>query len=319
MCGSTLQITTRQASILLRFPLRIHPPSNLFTLTMSLQRLLDPETAREFAADYYQKLPFARPGTALELGSLGNWDALQRLLAAPGADVMICRQGAQRPGDWPTDEQGIRALVAEGWTLLIRHAERHDPAIAELAAGFAADFGAPVNIHFYATPGGNWGFGWHYDAEEVFIVQTAGRKEYRLRKNTVNPWPLEETMPLDLRYERELMPLMRCPLAAGDWLYIPSGYWHRGESEPGDIALSLAIGVMPPTAVSIFDSLRSRVLDSILWRQRLPAAGHAGNLRGETLVNHFRELRGELAKDLAKLLGDDNSWRAWLKEQGYEL
>jgi 50S ribosomal protein L16 3-hydroxylase len=286
---------------------------------MSLFRLLDPEAAREFAAEYYQKLPFARPGTAKELCSLGNWETLQRILSAPDADVMVCRQGAQRPGDLPPTEAGIRELVSEGWTMLVRHAERHDPSIAELAAGFQADFGAAVNIHFYATPGGNWGFGWHYDAEEVFIVQTSGRKEYRLRKNTVNPWPLEETMPLDLRYEREIMPLMRCPLAAGDWLYIPSGYWHRGESEPGDIALSLAIGVMPPTAVSIYDALRRQVLDSILWRQRLPAAGRAGALRGETLVKHFQGLRGQLARDLAKLLNDDDAWSAWLKEQGYDL
>jgi ribosomal protein L16 Arg81 hydroxylase len=218
----------------------------------------------------------------------------------------------------PADEEGIRQLVAEGWTLLVRHAEKHAPELAELAAGFAADFHAPVNIHFYATPGGNWGFGWHYDAEEVFILQTGGQKEYRLRKNTVNPWPLEETMPADLRYEREIMPLMRCPLAAGDWLYIPSGYWHRGASAPGDIALSLAIGVMPATAVSLYDALRRRVLDSMLWRQRLPSAGAAGALRGESLLKHFAELRGELSRDLIKLLADDGAWRRWLIEQGYE-
>lgn len=286
---------------------------------MSLDRLLDLESARQFMAEHYQKLPFARPGSAQELCQLGDWEMLRALLASPGADVMVCRQGEQRPGDLPADESGIRALVAEGWTMLVRHAERHHPLLAELAAGFAADFRAPVNIHFYATPGGNWGFGWHYDAEEVFILQTGGQKEYKLRKNTVNPWPLEETMPLDLRYEREIMPLMRCPLAAGDWLYIPSGYWHRAESAPGAIALSLAIGVMPPTAVSLFDSLRPRVLDSILWRQRLPSAGRAGELRGDALVAHFQQLRGELAKDLSKLLADDDAWREWLKEQGYEL
>lgn len=286
---------------------------------MSLSRLLDSDSAREFAADYYQKLPYARPGTAQSLCALGDWEMLRALLAAPSADVMVCRQGAQRPGELPADEAGIRALVAEGWTMLVRHAERHHLALAELAAGFAADFGAPVNIHFYATPGGNWGFGWHYDAEEVFIVQTAGRKEYKLRKNTVNPWPLEETMPRDLRYEREIMPLMRCPLAAGDWVYIPSGYWHRGESEPGDIALSLAIGVMPPTAVNLFDAMRPRALDSMLWRQRLPSAGKAGVLRGEALENHFRELRHQLSRDLANWIADDDAWRAWLKEQGYEL
>ncbi len=80
---------------------------------------------------------------------------------------------------------------------------------------------------------GTPGFSWHYDAEDVFIIQTAGEKEYSLRKNTVNPWPLEETLPADMQYERELMPLMRVLLRGGDLLYIPCGYWHKAEAKGG--------------------------------------------------------------------------------------
>ena len=137
----------------------------------------------------------------------------------------------------------------------MRHAERHDPRILALAKDFEREFAAPVNIHIYATPGGQFGFGWHYDAEDVFILQTTGRKEYLLRKNTVQPWPLEETLPQDMRYEREIMPLMRCALEAGDWLYIPAGYWHMANAE--QTAISLAIGVMSHAAIEVLDLLRS--------------------------------------------------------------
>ena len=58
----------------------------------------------------------------------------------------------------------------------------------------------------------------------------------------------EETLPADMKYEREQMPLLKCPLAAGDWLYIPAGYWHMGHSE--EASLTLSIGVMSPTAPS---------------------------------------------------------------------
>src|SRR5690606_27495317 len=114
-------------------------------------------------------------------------------------------------------------------------------------------------------PPGRFGFGWHYDAEEVFILQTVGQKEYSLRKNTVNPWPLEETLPQGMRYEREVMPLMRCLLQAGDWLYLPSGYWHKAEAR--ELSLSLAVGVMAPAAISILDRLREELLQSLVWRQ----------------------------------------------------
>ena len=153
---------------------------------------------------------------------------------------------------------------------------------------------------------GEHGFSWHYDAEEVFIIQTSGQKEYSLRKNTVNPWPLIETIPSNMGYEREVMPLMRVLLSAGDWLYIPCGYWHKAEARDLDeTAISLALGVMSPSAIDTYDYLRARLLDSLLWRQRLPVNGAASAVSSDELVSHYRELFEQLADDLAKTLRDE--------------
>jgi ribosomal protein L16 Arg81 hydroxylase len=157
-------------------------------------------------------------------------------------------------------------------------------------------------VHIYVTPADQFGFGWHYDAEDVFILQTAGRKEYSLRKNTVNPWPIEETLPQDMRYEREIMPLMRCRLSAGDWLYIPAGYWHLAEAQGEETAISLAVGVMSRTAVEVYDRLRRRVLDSLLWRQRLPVVGDAAADSEEALRTQLRTLLSQLSDDLRNML-----------------
>lgn len=270
---------------------------------MSLRRFLDPDLLRAFLAEHYQRLPYARAGGAAAAAELGDWAMLGRLLAkAPAEDVIVCQSGAERIGDVPRSVEEARALIDAGYTLCVRRAEQHDAELARFAAGFQEELAAPVNIHFFATPGGHWGFGWHYDVEEVFILQTAGRKDYQLRKNTVNPWPLEETMPADLRYEREIMPLMRCPLAEGDLLYIPAGYWHRAESPPTGISLSLSIGIMSPTAVTIFDRLRAEILESLAWRQRLPPAGSLAQLTPEELAAHYRALLDQLATDVGRTL-----------------
>src|SRR6185295_19696620 len=116
--------------------------------------------------------------------------------------------------------------------------------------------------------------------------------------NTVNPWPIEESLPADMHYEREIMPLMKCELAAGDWLYIPSGYWHMGQSR--ETAISLAIGVQPRTAVDPFDSLRPQLLDSLFWRQRLPVAGDAAATDDEALRNQLADLFKQFGNELAK-------------------
>jgi ribosomal protein L16 Arg81 hydroxylase len=269
---------------------------------MSIQAWLGETPKQQFVADYFHKLPFSRSGGGREHCGLGDWQVLDEVLRAAGADVMLAQRGRQQTGELPRSAAAAQALVAEGCTVLVRHAERQHAGIARLAAGFAADFAAPVNVHVYVTPPGQFGFGWHYDAEDVFVLQASGSKEYALRKNTVNPWPLEETLPGDMRYEREIMPLMRCLLSPGDWLYIPAGYWHKAEAQGDQPSISLAVGVMSRTALAVYDQLRGRLLDSLLWRQRLPIVGAASPLSPDELRSRYRELVSQLADDMSNAL-----------------
>src|SRR5262245_56729902 len=278
---------------------------------MNLQTLLGDLSIQRFVSEYFHRLPYSAAGQARSLCELGTWKALTAILAQEMADVLVCRRNEQFAGPLPKNENEARHLVNDGYTLLVRHAERHDDRLADLAAAFARDFAAPVNIHMYCTPGDQFGFGWHYDAEEVFIVQTTGRKEYRLRKNTANPWPIEETLPADRHYQRERMQLDRCELAAREWLYIPSGYWHMGESR--ETAISLAIGVQRRTAIDVLDFLRPQLLDSLFWRQRLPVAGSAASLSDEELREHIAASFHQLVQDFQKRLADPANLDAFLR------
>jgi 50S ribosomal protein L16 3-hydroxylase len=280
---------------------------------MSLDRILGDVPKQRFVEDFYLRQPYSRPGGAQELCHLGTWETVERIVAKPDVDLMLARQGALWDGTGVPPYQEIRRLYADGYTLVIRHAERHEPPLAELAAGFSRDFLTAVNIHVYCTPEDQFGFGWHYDAEDVFILQTQGSKEYSLRKNTVNPWPLEETLPADMRLEREIMPVMKCRLEAGDWLYIPGGYWHMGQSH--EAAISLAIGVMPVTALDVLDFLRPRLRESLLWRQRLAPGGAAAAMTDEELAETYRTIFASLAADLGRQLADSATARAFLDQR----
>ncbi len=279
---------------------------------MALEQLLGDLSAAEFSEGHLFRLPYAQAGGARSLVPLADWETAWRILAEPSADALIVRQGRRWEGPRPAAAAEWRALRDDGYTLLVRHAERHHPELAALAAGFARDFAAPVDVHLYCTPADQFGFDWHYDAEDVFIVQTAGRKEYSLRKNTVNPWPLEETLPADMAYEREIMPLSRCELSAGDWLYIPAGYWHKAASR--EASISLAIGVMFPPALDAFDFLRSKLLHSLRWRQRLPVCGAAERDPASTRAA-YGELFRALADDVAQELRDEAFVEAYLAER----
>ncbi|MBW3597075.1 MAG: cupin domain-containing protein [Planctomycetes bacterium] len=270
---------------------------------MSLTRWLRTTPLAGFLEHSYLRVPQSGAGGGAAECALGSWETLGTVLASDGADAMVVRDGRRVEAAPPRNRDEAEKRIGEGCTILVRNAQQHDEGLTELARGFERDFHGPVNIHMYATPAGRFGFGWHYDAEEVFILQTVGKKEYALRKNTVNPWPLEETLPADMRYEREIMPLMRCLLAPGDWLYIPCGYWHRAEAK--ETSISLAVGVMAPAAISLFDSLRNDLLDSLLWRQRLPIIGMGEAGKGEELREQYRTLLAQLADDLQKRLQDE--------------
>ncbi len=288
---------------------------------MNIETLLGEIPKTKFVQEYFHRLPFSLTGGARSVCRLGSWDVLGQILGRDGVDVMVVRDGQQHAGADPRTLEDAKTLSAEGYTILVRHAESQHEQLKKLAAGFEDDFHAPANIHIYATPAGNHGFSWHYDAEEVFIMQTSGQKAYSLRKNTVNPWPLVEIIPEDMRYRREITPLMRVLLSAGDWLYIPCGYWHKAEARDSDeTAISLALGVMSPSAIDVYDYLRARLLDSLLWRQRLPVNGAASAVPSDELVSRYRELFEQLTDDLAKTLRDEQFVRDFLArgEQNHE-
>jgi ribosomal protein L16 Arg81 hydroxylase len=271
-------------------------------MTKALQQLLGDLSVSTFIDDFYLKQPYASRGGGASLVPLGSWETVESIWKCADVDAMLARQGRLWEGQGRPDFETARRLHAEGYTLALRHAERNHAGLAELARSFEEDFRSPVNLHVYCTPQEQYGFGWHYDAEDVFIIQTQGSKEYSLRKNTVNPWPLVDMLPHDMRFEREIMPVMKCRLEPGDWLYIPFGYWHVGQSQ--EAAVSLAVGLLSPAAIDVFDALRGRLLQSLQWRQRLPVAGRAATGKEEEVARQYQALFQTLADDLSRRLCD---------------
>ena len=129
-----------------------------------------------------------------------------------------------------------------GIGLCMRHTERCHPRLALLATQFETALPGDVQVQIFVTPGETHGFGWHYDAEDVFIAQVAGVKDYYFRENTVEastPFP-----PRDFSgYHAEKSALMTATLVPGDFLYIPARWWHMALCR--EDALSISVGVMP--------------------------------------------------------------------------
>lgn len=191
----------------------------------------------EFRAMYLGKLPCAQPATAGAARALLDWDVLDRVLRA-GPDALVVARGALVDLPVPQTATELRGYFRSGIGLCVRHAERHDPGLAGVAAAFG-DHGA-AHVQLFVTPGRSYGFSWHYDDEDVFIAQTTGRKDYYFRANTVaRDQPARSAM--FARFGSETSPLCTATLIAGDFLYIPARWWHMAVCH--DDALSISVGV----------------------------------------------------------------------------
>ncbi|AKF09305.1 JmjC domain-containing protein [Sandaracinus amylolyticus] len=197
-----------------------------------------------FRAEQLGRAPFASPGTAREAIARFDWDTLDRVLRAPDLDALVVRRGRAEDVALPRDLATLRALFARELGVVVRRAERHDHALAAMAHDLARDVPGEAHVQLFVTPGRSHGFGWHYDAEEVFIAQTAGSKTYYFRRNTIDPDPTPGAQPDFARVREETTPLMSCTLVAGDWLYLPRGWWHVAKAI--EDSLSISIGITPP-------------------------------------------------------------------------
>jgi 50S ribosomal protein L16 3-hydroxylase len=196
-----------------------------------------------FVADHLGKSAWARPGTATGARAVLDWQEAGRVLAAdPVPDVIVCARGDVLPLPAPRDLIELRAYMRIGIGFCLREAQRYSTAFRAIADDFSRALEREARVQLFATPGGTHGFGWHYDREDVFIAQTVGVKEYYFRENTVErdaPFP-----PADFSgFHRESSPLQTATLVPGDFLYIPSRWWHMAVCREN--ALSISVGVGP--------------------------------------------------------------------------
>lgn len=206
-----------------------------------IKELLGNESWQYFSEYYLHKRPYAAPFNASSFIGLVSWPLLSEIFHGH-KDCWLPRQGHLATGCGILTQNEALRHFADGHTVLVRHAEAAHPIFNSIAQNFKTFFDRSVDIHIYVTPRGEQGFDWHYDVEDVFVIQSQGEKEFTMLPNTVTPRPLP-MMPKENFFGKETKrPEIKCLLKAGDWLYIPAGYWHKATALTDSFHLS--VGVM---------------------------------------------------------------------------
>ncbi|MGY1618084.1 cupin domain-containing protein [Geodermatophilus sp. SYSU D00691] len=251
----------------------------------------DPE---DFARDHWARRPLLARAeeTGESFADLLTLDAVDELLTRRGLRtpfLRIAKDGAvvdpkrftgsggagAEVADQVTSDAVLR-LFAEGSTVVLQGLHRLWPPLIEFADQLAADLGHPTQVNAYVTPPSSRGFSPHYDVHDVFVLQFAGEKHWRIHEPVLTdplrtqPWQ-DRSAAVAAAAERE--PVVDTVLRPGDALYLPRGYLHSAEAL-GAISGHLTIGVHPVTrwaaAESTLDLVRTLAADDPELRRSLP-------------------------------------------------
>lgn len=278
----------------------------------NLRKLLGEIPLDDFLGKNFTRLPFSIPHGADDFRQHLNWDVVEKIIQEDKSVLRIVKDGKMVSDYVKLSFTEVKKHHAEGKTLLVRFAERSDSRLKDLAEDFARAFRTEVDIQLYCTPENHNAFGWHYDVEEVFILQCQGSKHYTIRPNTIHPNPLVKSIPKDQGYERETTTTaIQVTLEEGDWLYIPSGWWHRAETKKESMHIS--IGLMPRSALDIVEAFPEFLAKNPFWRTRMPV--HLDFKTDEEELLFYQDAYKKMGEELARQFSNPEFIKDFLKRK----
>ena len=250
----------------------------------------------DFARQYWGRLPlFSR---AAELtAAWGEPSGFGDLLSLDDADELLSRRGLRTPflrlaqegrvlpsadftggggagaeiADQVLDER-VLDLYAHGATLVLQGLHRLWPPLIDFAGRLAAELVVPVGVNAYLTPAGNRGFATHYDTHDVFVLQVAGRKKWRVHEPVV-PDPLDRQQwgghADEVDAVAKTPPVLDEVLAPGDALYLPRGWLHAAEAL-GEESLHLTLALRATNRFALVEALLAMAVDEPALRAGFP-------------------------------------------------
>ncbi|MDQ3991650.1 MAG: cupin domain-containing protein, partial [Actinomycetota bacterium] len=180
-----------------------------------------------------------------------------------------------RPVDRTIRPDRVLDAFADGATIVLQALHRLRGPVGAFCRGLELDLTHPVQANAYVTPASARGFALHHDTHDVFVLQTHGRKRWRVHRPLVElpgreqPWSPAMGAPGP--------PVIEAELAAGDALYIPRGFLHEAEAQ-AETSIHVTVGVLALTWLDLWRRVMARAPQHVRFREALPP-GFAGDPR----------------------------------------
>ncbi|MEZ5742907.1 MAG: cupin domain-containing protein [Sphingomonadaceae bacterium] len=225
----------------------------------ALSAWFSPEIAAALLAARQGQEPRHLTGEPARFAAQFGWQRLSRLLEwhpLEPARLHLVRGGETLdPATFrKQSKDGTTRLIAgalanqldRGATLVLNHAHELDPALCALADAIAEELQVRCGANIYASLGDEAGLALHWDEHDVFVLQIAGRKHWRVHAAVEGePFGLP---PVDAA------PAWEGVLEAGDVLHVPRG-WAHSPAPLGEPSLHVTLSLTDPEFVTRDDDL----------------------------------------------------------------
>ena len=253
--------------------------------------LLAGHDARSFLRRHWQKHPLL---VRRALPQYENMMTREELFALSMRDDIPSRLVVRHGRRWevahgPFSRRTLAQLPGRGWTLLVQGVNQVLPRAQALLLEFAFIPYARLDdvMVSYAPPGG--GVGPHFDSYDVFLLQIAGARRWRVSRQR----DLELVAGAPLKLLRRFRAGHAWTLAPGDMLYLPPHVAHDGIAV-GE-CLTASIGFRAPAA----QELAARFLEYLQERLALHAQYRDPGLRPAV---HPAQIGEDMLRQAARML-----------------
>ena len=228
--------------------------------------LLGGLSPQAFLRRHWQKRPLLVRGALPEFNGMITKSVLCTLAARDDVESRLVERKRRKyqVTHGPMARTRMPRAGAADWTLLVNGVDHHNAIAEQLLRRFAFIPQARLDdvMVSYAVRGG--GVGPHFDSYDVFLVQGAGRRRWRLARP--RPFALVKAAPLKLI--AGFQPEEEVVLGPGDLLYLPPGWGHDGTAL--EAGFTYSIGFRAPRgselAAGFLDHLHERGLPDAVYR-----------------------------------------------------
>ncbi|MCK5896189.1 MAG: cupin domain-containing protein [Cocleimonas sp.] len=230
--------------------------------------LLGGLTHQEFLTNYWQQKPLlvrqAFDNTPINIsaeelaGIACDTDIPSRLVIENGSEPWESLFG-------PFNDDTFANLPASHWTLLVNDIERYYPELNKISNQFRfiPDWRLDDLMLSYAPTHGS--VGPHVDEYDVFLIQTAGKREWRIDSKASYNQEIRDDCSLSILKHFDANNTWI--LEPGDMLYLPPNMPHYGIAQDND-CMTLSVGFRAPSQRELIYNWVDSIIDNSIFSQR---------------------------------------------------